>query len=117
MNIRPIRTKTDYKHALARVEALWNAKPHSREEDELEILYVLIEAYEREHFPIAPPDPIEAIKFRLDQLGLKNSDLVKYLGLKSRVSEILSGKRKLTVAMMKKIHHGLGVSAESLLAE
>ncbi len=117
MNIKPIRTKADHKHALARVETLWNAKPRSAEEDELEILFTLIEAYEHEHYPIGPPHPIEAIKFRMDQLGMKSSDLAKYLGYKSRASEILSGKRKLTVGMMRKMHTELGVPAEALLAD
>jgi HTH-type transcriptional regulator/antitoxin HigA len=117
MKIKPIRTKTDYKHALERVELLWNAKPHSSEGDEFEILFTLIEAYEREHYPIAPPHPIEAIKFRMDQLGMNSSDLAKYLGYKSRASEILSGKRKLTVGMMRKMYNELGVPAEALLAD
>src|SRR5947199_4821664 len=117
MKIKPIRTKEDYKNALERVEKLWNAKPHSPENDELEILFTLIEAYERVHYPIAPPHPIEAIKFRMDQLGLKSSDLAKYLGYKSRASEILSGKRKLTVEMMRKMYRELGVPAEALLAD
>jgi HTH-type transcriptional regulator/antitoxin HigA len=117
MKIKPIRTKKDYKSTLERIETLWKAKPHSAEDDELEILFTLVEAYEREHYPIAPPHPIEAIKFRMDQLGLKSSDLAKYLGYKSRASEILSGKRKLTVDMMRIMYRELGVPAESLLAE
>ena len=117
MKIKPIRTKKDYKLALERVETLWNAKPHSAEDDELEVLFTLVEAYELKHYPIAPPHPIEAIKFRMDQLGMNSSDLAKYLGYKSRASEILSGKRKLTVEMMRVMYRELGVPAEALLSE
>lgn len=116
MNIRPIRTEADYQEALARVEQLWGSALNSPEGDELDVLATLIEAYEIEHYPILPPDPIEAIKFRMEQMGLTKSDLAKYLGSKSRVSEVLSGKRKLSLSMVKSLYKDFGIPAESLLA-
>src|SRR5690348_12383014 len=117
MNIKPIRTKKDHERAIRRIEKLWDAKPHSPQGDECEILVTLVEAYEEKHYPIAPPHPVEAIKFQMEQLGMTDADLAKYVGSRSRVSEIFSGKRRLTVGMMKRLHNQMGVPAESLLAD
>jgi len=116
MNIKPIRTKKDYDRALVQIDKLMDAKPNTRQGDLLDVLVTLVEAYERKHYRIDPPDPIEAIKYRMEQLQLKPADLAPYLGGKNRVSEILSGKRKLTVNMMRALHANLNISAESLLA-
>jgi HTH-type transcriptional regulator/antitoxin HigA len=96
MKLKPIKTKKDYQKALDRLEMIFDAKKGTPEGDELEILGILIEQYEDEHFPIDLPDPIEAIKFRMEQLGYTQTDLAKVVGLKSRASEILSKKRKLS---------------------
>ena len=117
MMIKPIKTENDYDQALKRIDELWGAKAGTPEGDELDILITLVQAYDVEHYPIPPPTPIDAIEFRMDQMGLTRTDLAKFLGSKSRVSEILSGKRKLTVHMMKILHRELGVPAESLLGE
>lgn len=95
MEIRPIQTEQDYDSAISRIEELWGAKKDTPEGDELDLLVTLVESYEKKHYPIAPPDPIDAIKFRMEQMGMTNSDMVKYLGSQSRVSEILNKKRKL----------------------
>jgi HTH-type transcriptional regulator/antitoxin HigA len=115
--IKPIKTENDYDQALKRIDELWYAKDGTPQGDELDILVTLVQAYDAEHYPIPPPTPIDAIKFRMDQMGLTRTDLAKFLGSKSRVSEILSGKRKLTVRMMKILHRELGVPAESLLGD
>ena len=117
MTIRPIHSEEDYDAALKRIDEIWGAKHGTPKGDELEILFALVEAYDKEHYPIPPPTPIQAIKFQMDQMGLTRSDLARMLGSKSRVSEILSGKRKLTVRMMKILHRELGVPAETLLAD
>ncbi len=116
MNIKPIHTKTDYKKALNRIEELWGATPNTPKGDELDILATLVEAYEERHYPILPPDPIEAIKFRMEQMGLSNADVVPYLGTRSRVSEILNRKRPLTYKMACSLHHGLHIPASALLS-
>lgn len=116
MDIKPIKTKKDYNEALKRIEKLFNAKPNTPEGDILEVLVTLVEAYEQKHFYIAPPDPVEAIKFRMEQFGLKQSDLADTMGGKNRVSEILNRRRELTVKMMKELHHKFNIPAESLLA-
>ena len=92
-------------------------KPNSKESDELEVLSILIEAYEKTNFPIEPPNPIEAILFRLDQLGMSKSELSKLLGSRSRASEILKGKRKLSIGMIRKLNEQLGISAQTLIQE
>jgi HTH-type transcriptional regulator/antitoxin HigA len=115
MNIKPIKTEQDYQEALDRLEVIFDAKKGSSEGDELEILGLLIEKYESMHFPIDLPDPIEAIKFRMEQMGYTQSDLVNIIGLKSRVSEILNKKRKLTLAMIRKIHLALNIPTEILV--
>jgi HTH-type transcriptional regulator/antitoxin HigA len=115
MTIKPIKTKKDYQNALERLEAIFDAKKGSSEGDELEVLGILIEKYEDEHFPIGFPDPIEAIKFRMEQLGYNQNDLAKIVGLKSRASEILSKKRKLTLEMIRLLHDNLKIPTEVLI--
>jgi HTH-type transcriptional regulator/antitoxin HigA len=116
MTIRPIKTQRDYKEALKEIKSLWDALPDTPKGDRLEILMTLVEAFEEKHYKIDPPHPIEAIKFRMEQQGLRKSEIAKYLGGSNRVSEVLSGKRQLTAGMMRSLHSGLGIPAESLLA-
>ena len=116
MNIRIIKTEQDYNSSIKRVEELWGAKKDTPEGDELDLLVTLVESYEMKHYPIAPPDPIDAIKFRMEQMELTKADMVKYLGSQSRVSEILSKKRKLTLKMVKSLYKELKIPAEILLA-
>lgn len=115
MNIKPIKTEDDYQEALKRLEEIFDSKPNSKEGDELEILAMLIDNYEKIHFPIELPDPIEAIKFRMEQLNYSNQDLAQIIGLKSRVSEILNKKRKLSINMIRKIHEALSISTDILV--
>jgi HTH-type transcriptional regulator/antitoxin HigA len=115
MNIRPIKTNKDYEQALARLEVIFDAKKGTEEGDELEILGVLIDNYENEAFPIGFPDPVEAIKFRMEQLGYNQTDLAKVVGLKSRASEILNRKRKLSLEMIRQIHERLNIPTEVLI--
>ena len=117
MHIKPIRTDMDHQNALNRIDALFDAEPDTPEGDELEVLIELVNAYEEAHFPIAAPDPIEAIKFRMEQQGMTDADLVPYLGQRSRVSEILNRKRRLSLQMIRKLHTGLNIPIESLIAE
>ena len=114
--IKPIRNDRDHARALKRIDQLWDAKKGTPEYDELEVLFTLAEAYESQHHALPPPTPIEAIEFRMDQMGWSRADLGKLLGSRSRVSEIFSGKRKLSLEMMRLLHKELGVPAESLLA-
>jgi HTH-type transcriptional regulator / antitoxin HigA len=116
MTIKPIKTKRDYRKALKEIDNLWNAKPNTSMGDRLDVLVTLVEAYEQKHYKVDPPDPIEAIKFRMEQLELKPADLAKILGGRSRVSEVLNKKRKLTVEMMRSLRKHLAIPAESLLA-
>jgi HTH-type transcriptional regulator/antitoxin HigA len=115
MTIKPIKTKKDYQNALERLELIFDSKKGSANGDELEILGILIEKYENEHFPIGFPDPIEAIKFRMEQLGYNQTDLAKIVGLKSRASEILNKKRKLTLEMIRLLHDNLKIPTEVLI--
>ncbi|MFC3809417.1 helix-turn-helix domain-containing protein [Lacihabitans lacunae] len=115
MNIRPIKTEQDYNASIKRVEELWGAKKDTAEGDELDLLVTLIESYEMKHYPIAPPDPIDAIKFRMEQMGISRTEMVKYLGSQNRVSEILNRKRTLTLKMIKSLYKGLKIPAEILL--
>ncbi len=115
MDIKPIKTEHDYKDALKRLEAIFDSAPNTIEGDELEILGVLIDNYEKIHFPIDLPDPIEAIKFRMEQLDYSNQDLAKIIGLKSRVSEILNKKRKLSINMIRKLHEALSIPTDVLV--
>jgi HTH-type transcriptional regulator/antitoxin HigA len=116
MNIKPIRSQEDLTAAFARVEQLWGAEVGSSDGDELEILALLIEKYEDEHYPMPPSDPIDAIKFRMDQQGLTPRDLEPFIGTSGRVSEVLNRKRKLSLSMIKRLHDGLRIPYESLLA-
>jgi HTH-type transcriptional regulator/antitoxin HigA len=115
MTIKPIKTERDYQKALREIEKLWDAKPNTPKGDRLDVLVTLVEAFERKYYEIAPPDPIEAIKFRMEQLGLKTADLAKILGGRSRVSEVLNRKRNLSLEMMRSLHKHLSIPAESLL--
>jgi HTH-type transcriptional regulator / antitoxin HigA len=115
MTIKPIKTKKDYQAALDRLEIIFDAKPGTPEGDELEVLGILIDKYEQEHYPIDYPDPIEAIKFRMEQMGYSQSDLAKVVGLKSRASEILNKKRKLTLEMVRQLHQALGIPTDVLI--
>ncbi len=115
MNLKPIKTKKDYQQALERLEVIFDSKNNTKEGDELEILGILIEQYENEHFPIGLPDPIEAIKFRMEQLGYTQTDLAKVVGLKSRASEILSKKRKLSLEMIRQLHEKLNIPTDVLI--
>jgi len=115
MHIRPVKTEADYSRALAEIEKLWGAKADTREGDLLDVLLVLVEKYEDQHYPVSPPDPVEAIRFRMEQEGLKQIDLVKYFGAKSRVSEVLAHKRELTIAQIRKLHKELNIPLESLV--
>jgi len=117
MNIKPIKTESDYKHALARIEELWEAESNTKKGDELSVWAILVENYENGKYKILPPDPIEAIKFRMDQSGLKKTDLARYLGGRNRSTEILNRKRSLSVRMMRALHNKLKIPASSLLAE
>ena len=115
MELKPIRTKADYKAALKTISGLLDAPEGSREAGMLEVLSVLVEAYEEDHHPISPPDPIEAIKFRMEQEGLTRRDLEPYLGSRARVSEVLNRKRPLSVEMIRRLNTGLGIPAEILI--
>lgn len=113
--LKPIRTKADYERALSEVERLWVAKNGTREGDRLDVLATLIDAYETEHFPIDPPDPVEAIKFRMEQQGLSRRDLEPLIGTRTRVAEVLNRKRSLSIGMIRRLHKQLGISAEVLI--
>lgn len=116
MNIRPIRTAEDYEAALARIEALWEASPGSEKADELEVLATLVDVYEEEHEPIPPPDPVEAILFRLEQSGRTRKDLAEILGVgRGRVSEILNRRRGLSLSMIRKLARSMNIPAEVLI--
>ncbi len=117
MNIQPIHNEEDYQKALSRIEDIFDAKPDSEKGDELEILGVLVDEYEENHFPIEEPNPIDAIKFRMDQLGMAQKDLAKVLGSKSRASELLSRKRPLSLQQIKILHKEMGIPAEALIQE
>ena len=115
MNPKVIRNEADYEAAMARIDELVEAKLGTPEGDELDLLATLVELYEKDVYPIGPPDPIEAIRFRMEQMGLKQKDLIPFIGSRSKVSEVLSGHRSLSVSMMRKLHEGLGIPAEVLL--
>src|SRR6202162_2913297 len=114
-DVKPIRTKKDYEAALAEVERLWGAKSKTPDGDRLDVLATLIDAYENEHYPMDPPDPIEAIKFRMEQQGLSRKDLEPLIGTRTRVAEVLNRKRSLSIAMIRRLHSRLGISAEVLI--
>ena len=115
MNIKPIKTEDDYNQALERLEVIFDAKFNSPEGDELEVLGILINQYENENFPISLPDPIEAIKFRMEQMGYNQTDLANIVGLKSRASEILNRKRKLSLEMIRQLNEKLHIPTDVLI--
>lgn len=117
MEIKPIKTEQDYQDAMERLETIFDAKPGTREGDELEVLSVLIDNYERTNFPIDLPDPIEAIKFRMEQMDYSNKDLAAIIGFKGRVSEILNRKRKLSINMIRKLHASMQIPTDVLVQE
>ena len=116
MTIKPIRNDDDLRAAFKRLELVFQAQEGAPEADEMEILVTLIEAYEHKHYPIGPADPIETIKFRMEHEGLTPKDLELYIGSSGRVSEVLNGKRGLSLQMVKRLHDGLRIPCESLLA-
>jgi HTH-type transcriptional regulator/antitoxin HigA len=116
MSIKPIRNDADLRLAFERLEVIFQAPEGTPEADEMEVLVTLIEAYEQKHFPIGPVDPVEAIKFRMEQQGLTPKDLEHYIGSSGRVSEVLNRRRGLSLQMIKRLHDGLNIPFESLLA-
>jgi HTH-type transcriptional regulator/antitoxin HigA len=115
MNIRPIRSQVDYERSLCEIKRLWHARPGSVEESELEAIGALVEAYEERVYPVPNPDPIEAIKFRMEQQGLTTADLLPVFGTRGRVSEVLNRKRPLTLDMIRQLHFRFGIPLESLV--
>ncbi|MBN2684497.1 MAG: helix-turn-helix domain-containing protein [Pontiellaceae bacterium] len=115
MNVRVIKTEKENDAALARIEELMELEPTQEVEDEIELLATLVELYEEQTYPIPDLSPVDAIRFRMEQQGLIQKDLVPYIGSKSRVSEVLSGKRSLSISMIKRLHEGLGISLDVLL--
>lgn len=115
MDIKPIRTQRDYRGALKEIETLMGARRNTPEGDRLDILVTLVEAWERDHYPLDLPDPVEAIKYHMDQNGLQPRDLIPFIGSRNRVHEVLNRKRPLTLKMIWKLHAGLGIPAESLI--
>jgi HTH-type transcriptional regulator/antitoxin HigA len=114
-DLKPIRTKADYKAALAEVERLWGARSGTPKGDRLDVLATLIDAYETRHYPMDPPDPIDAIQFRMEQQGLTRKDLEPLIGTRARVAEIMTRKRNLSIDMIRRLHEQLGISAEVLI--
>jgi HTH-type transcriptional regulator/antitoxin HigA len=115
MDIKPIRTESDYERALQEIERLWEAEPGSSDGDKLDVLTTLVEAYEEKQYPILPPDPVEAILHFMESQGLSRRDLEPYIGTRARVAEILNRKRPLTLTMIRQLQNGLGISAEILV--
>ena len=115
MTIRPIRNSSDHESALKRIQALMSAQHDTAEGDELDVLATLVDAYEKEQFPIDAPEPVEAIKFRMEQLGLNRKDLEPFLGSRARVSEILNKRRKLSLAMIRSLHENLDIPLDALI--
>ena len=115
MKPKLIKTRKEYRDALKRIEKLMDAKPRTPQGDELELLAALVDIYERRHEPIPPPDPIDAIRFRMEQEGFRPKDLIPFIGSRSRVSEVLAGRRPLSLNMIRNLHRGLRIPAESLI--
>ena len=113
--VKPLRSEADYEAALAEVERLWGTKAETPKGDRLDVLATLIDAYETEHYPIDPPDPIEAIKFRMEQQGLTRRDLEQIIGTRTRIAEVLNRKRGLSIGMIRRLHERLGIPAEVLI--
>ena len=116
MKLKPIKNKAQLKQALSRIDELWGAKHNTEKGDELDVLMLLVEKYEDEHYPMPPSDPIEAIKFLMEQKSLTRKDLEPFLGTRARVSEVLNRKRNLTLPMIKKLHEGLNIPYNCLIA-
>ena len=116
MEAKLIKTEEEYNIALSRLDELFDVTPESKEFNEAELLIALVELYEQKHYKIEAPDPIEAIKFRMEQMGMKKIEMTKFFGTRGRVSEILNRQRALTLAMIKKLHKEFGIPAESLIA-
>src|SRR2546425_12203609 len=114
-DVKPIRTKKDYAAALRDIERLWGAKSGTPEGNRLDVLATLVDAYEAVHFPTDPPDPIEAIRFRMEQRGMTRKDLEPLIGTRTRVAEVLNRKRSLSIGMIRRLHAQLGISAEVLI--
>jgi len=114
-DLKPIRNEADYEAALGEVEILWGARSNSREGDRLDVLATLIDVYETKHFPMDPPDPIEAIQFRMEQQGITRKDLEPMIGTRARVTEVLNRKRNLSIGMIRRLHDRLGISADVLI--
>lgn len=115
MQIRPIKTKTDHRAALKEIERLMDAKPGTPAGDRLDVLATLVEHYESQHEPIKPPNPVDALLYHMESRGLTRRDLEPYLGSRARVAEVLNRRRPLTIEMIRKLHDGLGISAEVLI--
>ena len=115
MKMRLLKTEAEYNTALQRLEVIFDAIPGTPEFDEAEFLIALIEIYEKEHYPILPPDPVEAVKFRMEQMNLKQTDLVKFFGTRARVSEFMNRKRPLSLSQIKRLYKEFGIPAEVLL--
>jgi HTH-type transcriptional regulator/antitoxin HigA len=114
-DLKPIRTEADHDAAMTEIERLWGAKSGTPEGDRLDVLATLVEAYEAKHDPMDPPDPIDAIRFRMEQQGLTRRALEPMIGTRARVSEVMSGRRRLTLEMVRRLHDGLGISADILI--
>ncbi len=117
MDIHPIKNEKDYEKALAEIERLWGADEGTKDGDKLDVLLVLVEDYENKHHQILPPDPIEAIKFRMEQMNLSRKDLEPYIGSRGRVSEVLSHRRGLSLNMIRNLHSNLSIPLESLIGK
>jgi HTH-type transcriptional regulator/antitoxin HigA len=115
MTIKPIKTERDYQQALKEIDRLMDAKLGTREGDRLDLLATLVSVWEEKHYPIDPPDPVEAIRFAMEQRGLSRRDLEPYIGSRARVAEVLGRKRSLTLPMIRRLHAGLGIPAEALI--
>jgi HTH-type transcriptional regulator/antitoxin HigA len=117
MEIRPIKTEADYDTTLAEIDQLWGAEEGTAVGDRLDVLLILVDSYEARHHPIAPPDPIEAIKFRMEQMNLTRKDLERIIGSRARVSEIINHRRPLSLPMIRRLHKSLHIPLESLINE
>lgn len=115
MNLRPIKTEQDHAAALAEIERLFNSAPDTSDGDRLEILSVLVDAYEERHHPIAPPDPVAALEYYMESRGLSRRELEPYLGSRARVAEVLNRRRRLSIEMIRRLHEGLSIPAEALI--
>ena len=115
MEIAPIKSNRDYRRALREITGLMNARRNSPEGDRLDVLVTLVEAWERKHYPLDLPDPVEAIKYHMEQNGLQPRDLIPFIGSRNRVHEVLNRRREITLNMIRRLHEGLGIPAESLI--